>query len=390
MPAKYTKRFDKENSYFHIYNCGISGKNIFNDAKDYEVFLSFLQEYLVPPIHPDSFKKTFTIKGKTYKGVPHLAKNYFGKIDLIVYVLTPTHFHLVLHQKTKESTEKFMRSLCTRYSMYFNKKYKSSGSLFDGPYKSAGLENMSSLLYLSWYLHRKHYRTNENAGDIYSSYDNYLGLKETPWVKTQTILETFAEPKLALTHKAKNYQHFVEKYSPDENETSLFRGITFEDDNIPLERIAPKLARNIPEENITNSAPSGEKNNFFGYASAFVIFVFLFSFGFRNVLISSAKSIVSTESISESISSPAPAVAGVEVEVEAKMLIINIGDGSGKVNIREAPTTQSAKIGEAKNGETYEYTSLEADWYQIKLSDGTMGFVSSRYAEPINTNNEKQ
>ena len=133
MPAKNLQRIDKEGLYFHIYNKGVEEKIIFSDGEDYRVFLRFLEEYLTTPQDPENTKKTFQIHGRTFRGTPHQPKNYFNAVELVAYSLMPNHFHLALSQVTKGSVENFIRSLCTRYSIYFNKKYTHSGPLFAGP-----------------------------------------------------------------------------------------------------------------------------------------------------------------------------------------------------------------------------------------------------------------
>lgn len=34
--------------YYHIYNCGINGEDLFKENKDYERFLSLYDKYIVP------------------------------------------------------------------------------------------------------------------------------------------------------------------------------------------------------------------------------------------------------------------------------------------------------------------------------------------------------
>jgi len=63
------------------------------------------------------------------------------------------------------------------------------------------------------------------------------------------------------------------------------------------------------------------------------------------------------------------------------MLIIKITDGSESVNIRQKPTVGSNKIGEAKEGDTFEFVSVNSGWYEIKLADESTGFISARYLE---------
>jgi hypothetical protein len=82
MPAKNLERIDKKGSFSHIYNRGITGSNIFNNEQDCEVFRGFLKDYLTPPVNPENIKKTFTVKGCVYRGIPHQPKNYFCKVEL--------------------------------------------------------------------------------------------------------------------------------------------------------------------------------------------------------------------------------------------------------------------------------------------------------------------
>jgi putative transposase len=200
MPAKNLSRINKDGIYLHIYNKGIENRAIFSDEEDIKVFLGYLEEYLTTPKDPSSVKKTFNINGRTYHGVPHQPKNYFNRIDLVAYSLMSDHFHLVLYQKTRGSLENFIRSLCTRYSIYFNKKYQRSGSLFAGPYKSAMIEAGDNLSNLSRYLH--------HLGN-HSSYPEYLGSRKTAWVKTEAVLSYF--------QNSAEYKGFVDKYSEIDN-----------------------------------------------------------------------------------------------------------------------------------------------------------------------------
>src|SRR3989344_6913923 len=182
MPAKNLYREDKEGIYSHIYNKGVEKRIIFNDEKDYEVFQGFLKDYLTIPQDPENIKKEFSVHGRIFRGTPHQPKNYFNKVELIAYSLMPDHFHLLLRQKARGSLESFIRSLCTRYSIYFNKKYQHTGALFEGPYKSVQIKDKTRMLYLTRYLH--------HAGG-YSSYARYLGKMATSWVNPEIVQSFF-------------------------------------------------------------------------------------------------------------------------------------------------------------------------------------------------------
>src|SRR3989344_5108021 len=108
MPAKNLHRVADGGTSCHVYNKGIENRNIFVEEADYQVFINYLQDYLCAPKAPENTTTEFTVKGRTYKGVPHQPKNYLNKVELIAYSLKPDHFHLVLHQKTQKSLQAFM------------------------------------------------------------------------------------------------------------------------------------------------------------------------------------------------------------------------------------------------------------------------------------------
>ena len=105
----------------------------------------------------------------------------------------PNHFHLLVTQIEGGSISKFMQKLTTGYSMYYNKKYERTGSLFEGKFKSEHANIDNYLKYLFSYIHlniikliQKDWKEvgikNKNeATDYlneykYSSYLDYLGI----------------------------------------------------------------------------------------------------------------------------------------------------------------------------------------------------------------------
>jgi hypothetical protein len=53
---------------------------------------------------------------------------------------------------------------------------------------------------------------------------------------------------------------------------------------------------------------------------------------------------------------------------------------TGFLRVRQDPSINGAEIGQVKPGETYPLLDEQDGWYQIKLQDGTKGWVSSDYA----------
>ena len=124
---------------------------------------------------------------------------------IYLYQQPANHFHLLLYQREVDSINYFMRSLATKYAMYFNQKYKRVGHLFESIYKAVEIETDEQLVNLSKYIHRNPAEL-LSAGMIlegykYSSYGNYLRLFSQTWVKPNKILSLI---------KGKSYKKFVE------------------------------------------------------------------------------------------------------------------------------------------------------------------------------------
>ena len=83
-----------------------------------------------------------------------LSKNHAEEIDLLAYCLMPNHFHLLVYQEKINSMNHFLRSVATKYAMFFNRKYDRTGHLFEGIYKAVLVETEEQLIYLSKYIHR--------------------------------------------------------------------------------------------------------------------------------------------------------------------------------------------------------------------------------------------
>ena len=50
---------------------------------------------------------------------------------------------------------------------------------------------------------------------------------------------------------------------------------------------------------------------------------------------------------------------------------------ASSVNVRAEPTTESDKIGSVVKGDELEYLGSDGDWYNVKLSDGTVGWIAN-------------
>lgn len=207
MPSKNEIKQYLENGYYHLYNRGVEKRKIFLDDQDFKVFLSYLKEYLEPIDKQTLLKQQYLVHYiQRDKIAKQLRRNNFSdNINLLAYCLMPNHFHLLIRQNMARGIESFMKSLLTRYVMYFNKKYKRIGGLFQSTYKAVLIKTDEQLLYLSRYIHlNPPYQGLSLLENAYSSLGNYLGKWGTKWVKPKSILDFFSK-----TNKNLSYEAFV-------------------------------------------------------------------------------------------------------------------------------------------------------------------------------------
>lgn len=219
MPVKNRIKPYVENGYYHIYNRGVEKRVVFQDDQDYSVFLSYLKEYLLPKdekVLQDQLANPAIDHIQRAVVLKKLRLNNFNNtINLLAYCLMLNHFHFLIHQASAHTINYFMRSLCTRYSMYFNKKNKRVGPLFQSAYKAVLVETDPQLLHLSRYIHRQ---ALASKGDSFqskppSSYPNYLGkIMSQEWIKPNKVLAFFKSGASSRRTGANSYQSFVEEY----------------------------------------------------------------------------------------------------------------------------------------------------------------------------------
>jgi REP element-mobilizing transposase RayT len=187
MPSRNILKEQVADSYYHVYARGGNKQKIFLEAADYKYFLQLFERYISP-------KPSRSVDGTPY---PH----FFKHIELLAYCLMSNHFHLLVYQEDVPYLEKFMRSLMTSYSRYFNLKYHRSGPLFESRYKAARIDNDTYLQHITRYIHLnprlwERYR--------YSSLRYYRDGHEPVWL--------CPKPVLAVFETRQDYMNFVSDY----------------------------------------------------------------------------------------------------------------------------------------------------------------------------------
>lgn len=228
MPAKNSLKQYLENGYYHIYNRGVEKRKIFMDQQDYAVFLSYLKEYLLPKNEKELYEKlsdpqiSSKEKDKTLKALR--MNNFAEEITLLAYCLMPNHFHFFVKQKEADSIDRFVQSLATRYTAYFNRKYKRVGSLYQGVYKAVLVTSDAQFLHLSRYIHKQALASQGETLQEQQpcSYFDYLGLRKTEWIHPEEILSYFDKTTPNLS-----YENFVRQ---NHDGQLLLQKLTLEDD----------------------------------------------------------------------------------------------------------------------------------------------------------------
>jgi putative transposase len=132
--------------FFHLYNRGVDKRTIYLDSYDHRRFVELM--YLCNSSTAINMRDIHRDNSSVFEfetGEPLVA--------IGAYCLMPNHFHILATPLVEGGLTKFMGKLGTGYSMYFNKKYKRTGALFQGRFKSEHASTDEYLKYLYSYIH---------------------------------------------------------------------------------------------------------------------------------------------------------------------------------------------------------------------------------------------
>jgi len=122
------------------------------------------------------------------------------------------HYHLIM-ETPEGNLSKVMQVLQTSYTVYFNRRYKRSGHLFQGRYKAQVVQEDSYLHMLSRYIHLNPVRANlvQKAEEYtWSSYGYYTTGRSAPrWMEVAFILGLF---DCQLEKAKERYKNFVKEF----------------------------------------------------------------------------------------------------------------------------------------------------------------------------------
>ncbi len=207
MPARNTVKLYLEDTFYHVYNRGVEGRNIYSDDQDYKTFLGYIKRYL-----------TKTVQNEEQ---PRWKTDVVDKLQLVAYCLMPNHFHLLVKQKTTDGITIFIKALMNSYVKYFNQKHYRVGGLFQGVFKAVQVTDEPYLLHLTRYIHLNPIDVNgmtfDRLENYYCSYGEYIGKRKTQWVHPEEILSMFGSKLIGIS-RFSSYKDFVEKYQGNSGE----------------------------------------------------------------------------------------------------------------------------------------------------------------------------
>ncbi len=178
-----------EGEYYHIYSRGNSKQKIFHDAADYQRFMMLLYACN----QENAFKINNLPKGKNIYDIQ------MGKriTSLGTYCLMPNHFHLLVKETMSDGITIFMRKVMTAYVMYYNKKYKRTGKLFEGPFIAEHITEDRYLKYLFAYIHL-----------------NPIKLIDTQW-KENGLKDVCSAKRFLSSYKYSSFLTYIEIQRPE-------------------------------------------------------------------------------------------------------------------------------------------------------------------------------
>jgi len=168
----------EQGKYYHIYNRGNNGDNLFYENENYYHFLRLYDKYMEPVL-------------ETFAWV--LLKNHF---HLLVYVkkqseinVSKLSYSTIKKPKQINASRQFSH-LFNSYTQSINKRYKRSGSLFEKDFERKLISSDKYFQNLIYYIHNnpvKHGFVDSIIEYPWSSYGSVISNKKTKLKRTEVI-----------------------------------------------------------------------------------------------------------------------------------------------------------------------------------------------------------
>jgi len=173
--------------FYHIYNRGIDGCDLFKGNENCEYFLNLYDQHISPIA------------------------------DTFAWVLMKNHFHLLVRIKAEEDIKNLegfrnlqglklhqpFSNLFNAYAKAFNKQNKRTGSLFEHPFHRKLISDIEQFKRVVIYIHNNpmHHNITKNAMDYrWSSYLTFISLKPTHLQREEVLGWFDNEAKFKSAH----------------------------------------------------------------------------------------------------------------------------------------------------------------------------------------------
>ena len=190
-----------EGSYFHLYNRGINGENIFREQRNY---VYFLNQYF-----------------------------YYCKdvLETYAYALLKNHFHLLVYVKENAvvprykgkgditlNASKQLSHFFNSYAQSVNKAYKRTGPLFESPFERKLVDDehyITSLTFFFYYNPQMHGFVSDFRSWEFSSFHSIMQ-NDHQYLPSQKILSWFGgKEQFIKLHEARYMKQDVNKFLLD-------------------------------------------------------------------------------------------------------------------------------------------------------------------------------
>src|SRR3989344_1992085 len=203
---------------YHALNRGVDQRKIFLDDEDRFRFIHNLFEFnnLEPINNIGYFFNQNQYKAFATPYIERKPRKLL--VEVLAFCLMSNHYHLMLKPLYDNGILKFIKRLNMGYAMYFNQKYKRSGALFQGRYKTVHVSNEAHFIHLPYYIHlnpldlampewRNRKLKNYNKATEFlnnyrwSSHLDYLGKENFPSVTQRNFLLDFFDGTTGYKNK---------------------------------------------------------------------------------------------------------------------------------------------------------------------------------------------
>ena len=96
---------------------------------------------------------------------------------------------MLVYIRDEAAATKFISSVMTAYTMYFNKKYKRRGPLCESRFKAVIILQNDQLMHITRYIHLN---PDDWRAYPYSSIHAYYGIGRPEWLQPERIVDLFA------------------------------------------------------------------------------------------------------------------------------------------------------------------------------------------------------